>query len=118
MSYYYDNAFGANRLAGGYLRIGPPQLSALPIRLPLSGPGLVNKNEIVRLIQTIQALGRRLREQRAADQVRLLRQEIGVLRGRIEILIQDIYELTADDRLAISKYSENLWPSNTPKKTK
>ena len=33
-SFYFSAVFGGNRLAGGYLRIGPPQLRRLPIPVP------------------------------------------------------------------------------------
>ncbi|MDP2805088.1 MAG: N-6 DNA methylase, partial [Gallionellaceae bacterium] len=31
VNFYYDTVFGGNKLSGGYLRIGPPQLSTVPI---------------------------------------------------------------------------------------
>lgn len=34
MTDYFITCFGGNRLQGGYLRIGPPQLRQLPIRVP------------------------------------------------------------------------------------
>ena len=32
VNFYYADVFGGNRLQGGYLRIGPPQLRSIPIR--------------------------------------------------------------------------------------
>lgn len=34
LSFYFSHAFGGNRLQGGYLRVGPPQLRSLPVALP------------------------------------------------------------------------------------
>ena len=32
VDYYYNATFGGNKLSGGYLRIGPPQVKTMPIR--------------------------------------------------------------------------------------
>ncbi|MCY4146613.1 MAG: N-6 DNA methylase [Chloroflexi bacterium] len=32
VDYYYNATFGGNKLSGGYLRIGPPQVKTIPIR--------------------------------------------------------------------------------------
>lgn len=111
MSYYYDNAYGANRLQGGYLRIGPPQISQVPIRLPEAGVLAGHKRDVIEHVGRIQGCTRQLLTRRAADQVRLLRSEIASIARQIEQLVQAIYELTPEDEAAIAAFAKGLQPT-------
>lgn len=44
LSFYFSHSFGGNRLQGGYLRVGPPQLRALPVVIPKLDCAIDRKN--------------------------------------------------------------------------
>jgi len=108
ISYYYDNAFGADKLSGGYLRIGPPQLSKIPIPAITTAEMASQQLEVIRLVGAINGRITALHSPASPHQLRLVREEFAALRRSIERLIQDLFGLTREDREIISLFAASL----------
>ncbi|TET34658.1 MAG: restriction endonuclease subunit M [Planctomycetota bacterium] len=96
ISYFFINVHGGNKLAGGYLRIGPPQLRTIPIRTV----DFTNKKDkekhdrMVKLVEAMLDLNRKLPKAKTAHQKEVLHRQIDATDGRIDKLVYELYGLT------------------------
>ena len=88
MAYVYQSLFGSLSLAGGYLRIGAPQLKALPV--PNSVPAI--EHEIADLVDSILEV---VAEDPNGD--------TSQQQGEIDSLVYDLYELTKGEVVAVEE---------------
>jgi type I restriction-modification system DNA methylase subunit/predicted type IV restriction endonuclease len=100
MSFVYEVMFGGDKLAGGYLRVGPPQLSVLPIPDPEKA-GQPEKIEslVTRLVRLNDQAATASLPQRRAQ----LTRQIDALESEIDKLVCQIYELTPQQISVIAK---------------
>lgn len=101
MAFYYVSVYGGDRLQGGYLRIGPPQLRALPV------PDYDQANDDHR------ALAERVRQLLAVRERRPVpappaesasaTRRVRVLEERIDQLVYRTYDLTDAERLVVER---------------
>ncbi|OLP20322.1 hypothetical protein BST81_00880 [Leptolyngbya sp. 'hensonii'] len=91
----YQSLFGGDRLQGGYLRIGPPQLRALPIWVPnLADPIDQQHHEtLIRLVERMLVL------QQEPDEA--MQPEIDRLDQAIDHLVCSLYGLTEAETATI-----------------
>jgi len=101
MTFYFLSVYGGDRLQGGYLRIGPPQLRTLPV------PGYDQANDHHRALaeRVRQLLG--VRERRPvpappAESASVTRR-VRVLEEQIDRLVYRIYDLTDAERLVVEQ---------------
>lgn len=101
MAFYYLSVYGGDRLQGGYLRIGPPQLRTLPV------PEYDQANDIHR------ALAERVRQLLAARERRggpappagsaSAGRRVHVLEEQVDQLVYRTYDLTDAERLVVER---------------
>jgi len=101
MAFYYLSVYGGDRLHGGYLRIGPPQLRTLPV------PEYDQANDIHR------ALAERVRQLLAARERRggpgppagsaSAARRVHVLEEQVDQLVYRTYDLTDAERLVVER---------------
>lgn len=106
MSFYYLSVYGGDRLQGGYLRIGPPQLRTLPV------PQYDQKNAIHRSLadhvhRLLRLHSRRPTSATPLEAAVFVRQE-SALESQIDELVYKIYELSDAERHAIEESIEPL----------
>jgi hypothetical protein len=90
MGFYYLSVYGGDRLQGGYLRIGPPQLRTLPV------PEYDQANDIHRaLAERVRQL-LAFRERRSAGEAHLLEDQI-------DELVYRIYSLTGAEQRVVEQ---------------
>jgi hypothetical protein len=90
IGFYYLSVYGGDRLQGGYLRIGPPQLRTLPV------PEYDQANDFHRaLAERVRQL-LAFRERRTAGQAQVLEEQI-------DELVYRIYSLTDAERLVVEQ---------------
>ena len=96
---YFLAVFGGNRLQGGYLRIGPPQLRAIPIRtINLSSKSDTSKHEnVVALVQKMIDLNNKFKFAKTPDEKTRLEREIKATDEQIDQLVYELYNLTEDE---------------------
>jgi len=95
MGFYFLSVYGGDRLHGGYLRIGPPQLRTLPV------PEYDQANDLHRaLAERVRRL-LPLRERRAAGPAQVLEEQI-------DQLVYRIYRLTDAERLVVQQSAEPI----------
>jgi hypothetical protein len=106
MSFYYLSVYGGDRLQGGYLRIGPPQLRTLPIPAYNMGNGIHSAltERVRQLIAFQEARPDRLTplESAFADRQRQALEE------QINQLVYQVYELTEAERTVVEQSLEPL----------
>lgn len=102
ISFYYDTVFGGNKLAGGYLRIGPPQLSSIPIvEIDLSKTqGRAAHDKLVALVEKMLSLQPQLAAAKTPQDSTLLQRQIAATDKQIDQLVYQLYGLT-DDEIAL-----------------
>lgn len=102
ISFYYDTAFGGNKLAGGYLRIGPPQLSSIPIaEIDFSKTqGQVAHDKIVALVEKMLTLKKDVTSTKTPQDTTLLQRQITATDNQIDQLVYQLYGLT-DEEIAL-----------------
>jgi len=96
MRFVYDQEFGGDKLQGGYLRVGPPQLSRLPI---VTVKGAYSKSITASVRRMISLLQRLNSEQHPQKRTQLQR-EIDATDRKIDQLVYELYGLT-DDEIAL-----------------
>jgi SAM-dependent methyltransferase len=88
LSFYLLTRFGGNRLQGGYLRIGPPQLRQLPIVIPaLDCPSQLNECETM-----IKLVDQRIEFDQATEPDR-----IRAVDAKVDAIVYRLYQLSATE---------------------
>jgi hypothetical protein len=95
MGFYVLSVYGGDRLRGGYLRIGPPQLRTLPV--PEHDPANGLHRALAERVR--QLLG--LPERRAAGRAQVLEEQI-------DQLVYRIYGLTDAERIVVEQSAEPM----------
>jgi hypothetical protein len=94
LSFYLLTRFGGNRLQGGYVRIGPPQLRQLPIAVPNLAAGDTEYQQLIRLVQ--QRLQSDLPHLQTAVEA-AANPTPQQLDAEIDQLVYDLYQLSASE---------------------
>jgi hypothetical protein len=99
VNYYYVDAFGGNKLQGGYLRIGPPQLRTIPIRtIDFTNPQEVEQHSrMVELVQRMLSLHEKLAAARISQEKTVIQHQIDATDRQIDRLVYDLYGLTDEE---------------------
>lgn len=99
MSFYYDTVFGGNKLAGGYLRIGPPQLGTLPIKVPdlNNSQDRTRHDHMVSLVESMLALNKQLAVAKTPHEQESLKRQIDATDRQINKLVYELYGLTDEE---------------------
>jgi hypothetical protein len=99
---YFTHSFSGNRLQGGYLRVGPPQLKQIPI--PILDQGNVGDRHLHdHLISLVdQLLIAQQTTSPASNQQQATNQHILELEQQIDRLVYEIYRLTDEEIEAIT----------------
>ena len=102
VDFYYDTVFGGNKLAGGYLRIGPPQLSTIPIvDIDFSkAQERAPHDKLVALVEKMLALHQQLAAAKTPQDTTLLQRQIAATDKQIDQLVYALYGLT-DEEIAL-----------------
>ncbi len=102
VNFYYADVFGGNRLQGGYLRIGPPQLRSIPIRtIDFSNPEDAARHEkMVGLVGRMLELHEKLAEAKIERERTVIGHQISATDRQIDNLVYELYGLT-DKEIAI-----------------
>jgi predicted type IV restriction endonuclease len=104
MGFYFLSVYGGDRLRGGYLRIGPPQLRALPV------PEYDQANDVHRALAECVRRLLAVRERRPAAatpaESALAARQVHVLEEQIDELVYRIYSLTDAERLVVEQSAE------------
>ena len=92
----FESVFGGNKLQGGYLRIGPPQLRTLPIRTIDLGDRYerAKHDRMVELVVHMLGLNARLARTKAPHERVAIVREIDAADRMIDRLVYDLYHLT------------------------
>jgi hypothetical protein len=97
VSFYFSTVFGGNRLQGGYLRVGPPQVRTIPIPIDLPDRHSERGAELSELVGRM--LGLQTQQQSAAtrQQRTALDHQIQSLDQQIDGLVYHLYDLTDEE---------------------
>lgn len=97
---WFSQTFVGNRLQGGYLRIAPPQLRQVPIRLPFGD----QQDQLTMLVRQRIRLSQ---EAPSADR----QSQLTTLEDRIDHLIYEIYGLSPQDIANLEGHSDRPTPT-------
>ncbi len=110
-SFFYSSVFGGNKLQGGYLRIGPPQLRKVPVPVIDVSGASSKKSQHDRILVLVEemldfheSLGAAVSEQRR----RVLQRQIQAQDAEIDRLVHDLYGLT-EEEIAIVEQNALKW---------
>jgi hypothetical protein len=106
ISFYYLSVFGGDRLQGGYLRIGPPQVRTLPV--PEFDVRLASHARMIEYVQQLCELHQRRLEAGTPHEKAVYARQAAVVDAQIDEAVYDIYDLTADERRAVENSLEPL----------
>lgn len=99
LSFYYRTVFGGFALAGGYLRIGTPQLRTIPI----PSINLSNQKEkalhgkMVELVDKMLELHKKLHSAKVPDEKTKIQRQIDTTDNQIDQLVYKLYGLTPEE---------------------
>ena len=102
ITYYFLGEYGGNRLQGGYLRIGPPQVRTIPIRVPDLQPGAdrAQYDALLGLVDARRAAQTRL--QAASPPARSAAASAAAdLDAQIDAIVYRLYDISAPEIAAI-----------------
>jgi Eco57I restriction-modification methylase len=101
MTFYYLSVYGGDRLQGGYLRVGPPQLRTLPV------PEYDQANEVHRAlaerVRQLLAVRERLIGPAPPAESASSTRQAHVLEQQIDRLVYRSYDLTDAERLVVEQ---------------
>jgi hypothetical protein len=102
ISFYCSVVFGGNKLQGGYLRIGPPQVKTIPI------PGgedatRTTERSIVDLVEHMLSLNARRATANTASAQTVLERRIDATDRQIDQLVYELYGLTDEEIRAVEE---------------
>jgi len=97
INYYYQSVFGGNKLQGGYLRIGPPQLKSVPIRtIDFDDP--TDKAYLDQMVALGESMLDLHKQQPKTPQAKTsLKRHIEATDQEIDRLVYKLYDLTEDE---------------------
>ena len=109
VQYFYSSVFGGNKLEGGYLRIGPPQISQIPIPpSDLSNPVDKSRHDkLVLLVDKMLDLTPKMRAATTESEKDTLQNAITATDNEIDRLVYDLYGLTEDEIKLVEESSAN-----------
>ena len=98
VDYYYNATYGGNKLSGGYLRIGPPQVKTIPIRtIDFDNPDDVQMhNEMVKLVDEMLEKHKQL-PSLTGEGRRVVDMQIEATDIAIDKLVYKLYGLSEDE---------------------
>ena len=98
VNFFYNTQYGGDKLQGGYLRIGPPQLKQVPIRV-VAKSDKESKSLHDRVIVLVdQMLAAKQQEAAASGHAReIASRKCAALDRQIDALVYELYGLTADE---------------------
>lgn len=91
--FVYEQEFGGDKLQGGYLRVGPPQIERLPIPVIEDSPG----KRLSTLVDTMVSLQKRLAAEQLPQRREQIQREIDATDRQIDQLVYRLYGLTDDE---------------------
>lgn len=93
MRFVYQQEFGGDKLSGGYLRIGPPQIGRLPI------PKIAGKQatRLTSLANSMLSVHKRLATEKLPQRQEQLKREIDATDRQIDQLVYQLYDLTKEE---------------------
>jgi len=99
IAFYYQSVFGGNKMQGGYLRIGPPQLRQLPIRtINFDDPEDVARHDkMIALVDRMLDLHRKLAAATIPADKTLYQRQIEATDRQIDALVYELYGLTEEE---------------------
>ncbi len=99
LTFYYQTIFGGNKMQGGYLQIGPPQLRQLPIRpIDSTDPtGRAYHDRVVEWVGRMLTLHKQLAEAPDSQAQTVLRGQIEAVDRQIDRLVYALYGLTEEE---------------------
>lgn len=86
---WYEAVFGGNKLAGGYLRVGPPQISEIPIVPPHINTAMSKK--LIAMAQGMESLSAQLAAARSDRDRDYLRNKCAALDKKIDECVEKLY---------------------------
>ena len=109
INFYYNSVFGGNKMQGGYLRVGPPQLRQLPIRtIDFSEPADVAcHNRMVALVEQMLDLQKKLAAASIPADRTLYQRQIDATDREIDALVYELYGLTEDEIAVVEGRSQD-----------
>jgi hypothetical protein len=106
LSFYYLSVFGGDRLQGGYLRIGPPQLRTLPV------PAFKSKDPLhvalSRQVENLVELYERRLSLTTPHERDVVDRQIRAGEERVDRSVYKVYESTSDERRVVEKWAETF----------
>jgi hypothetical protein len=98
VNFYYNSQFGGDKLQGGYLRIGPPQLKTIPIRM-VKDNDKAGKRCHVQIVSLVdQMLEAKKQESTATGHAaELAKRKCAALDRQIDTLVYELYGLTEEE---------------------
>jgi DNA-directed RNA polymerase beta' subunit len=101
MAFIYKNLFKSLSLAGGFMRVGPPQIRKLPIK---TGSEVQNKT-LMKLVEKIISLNNRLNEifNKKTDEYIKIENELERIDSEIDDLVYKIYGINESEKKIIEE---------------
>ena len=90
MRFVYEQEYGGDKLQGGYLRVGPPQIE----RLPIPTIGVETGTELTSLVDSMLSLHKRLAAEQLPQRREQIQREIDATDRQIDQLVYQLYGLT------------------------
>jgi hypothetical protein len=97
ITYYFLSEYGGNRLQGGYLRIGPPQIKTIPIRIPDNRESKIWHDTLVDLGNKLTTTLRRLQTPGSPHAKHALEGTTSALEQQIDGLVYRLYGLSDEE---------------------
>jgi adenine-specific DNA-methyltransferase len=115
VQYLYSTVFSGNKLSGGYLRVGPPQLREIPIPIPnLSDAGDKSRHDLMlSLVDDILDAKIKLSTAKTDADKDFYKSKCNTLDNRIDTLVYELYSLTADEIAIVSDQQMSKEEENT-----
>ncbi len=99
VSFFYEQMYGGNKLAGGYLRIGPPQIETIPVPVvkvdDRRGQELVN--QLTALSTRMMELNELLNTANTEHDKAALQRQIAATDGRIDPVVYALYGFSREE---------------------
>ena len=99
LTFIYKNLFKSLSLAGGFMRVGPPQIKKLPIKIVLD----TDEQAMIKLVDKMLSLNKRLNEiyDKRTDEHVKIDEEIKKTDSEIDELVYKIYGITESEKKII-----------------
>jgi hypothetical protein len=108
--FVYEQEFGGDKLQGGYLRVGPPQIERLPVPINIEK---ADGDQLTTVVDAMLSLHKRLETEKLPQRREQIEREIAATDRHIDSLVFQLYGLNDEEIAIVEEATKQAEPGHS-----